>query len=284
MIWQLAIGLSVLFSSVTTILQRVLLKDQKTDPIAASIFYLTMCGVLVGAVGIALGQNFFPSDFTSVIPSLVLMTALYGFGNLFLFRALNQIEASRFVVLFSSRSLITALLSWIVLHEILNGTQWIGATLLFLGIVLVTIQGWKFSIEKGDILALLATAAFGAEVVNDRVILQSYDLYPYISVAFLLPALMTAVFFPASARKMPEFFRFSLFRKVALPSVTYTASAMLFFVALTKSGNTSQVAVINVSSVVITAVLSIVLLRERTNMAKKFTGALCAFIGLIFIG
>ena len=85
-----------------------------------------------------------------ILFNFVLMIVLYSAENIFLFKALKKLEASKFTIIFSSRALFTVLVSSILLGEFLNIGQWVGAILILLGIYLVIGKINRFNFSKFD--------------------------------------------------------------------------------------------------------------------------------------
>lgn len=71
--------------------------------------------------------------------------------------------------------------------------------------------------------------------------------------------------------------------KLLLLCVIYAAGSLMFFVALQKAPNSSQVATINLTSVVVIVLLAIIFLKERAEWPKKVIGAVLSFIGLLLV-
>lgn len=281
--WQLLILLSVLLGSFATVLQRIILKSEKSDPVAVSLFFLLVIGTMMGVLGIILKQQFLPANIVDLLPNLLLMALLYGLGNLFVFHALKHIDASIFTVLYSGRALITVVASTLFLQESLNVNQWYGALLVFGAILLVTRHAGKTSVSKGQIYAIFAAVAYGLETTNDRILLQYFDLYPYLSLAFLAPGLVTAVAYPRSVGALYSLVASKTLYRMMFLCCAYGGAAIFFFLALQLSGNSSQVAAINVTGVIVTALLAIIILKETQNTWKKLTAAILACIGLVLL-
>lgn len=144
-------------------------------------------------------------NITTVLPNVALLIFLYGIGNVFQFKALKVTQASMFVILFSTRALFTIAASTLFLHEGLGLSQWIGALFIFVGVVLVTLKNNGFSIKSKEWLPLAAAAFFGFANTNDKILLTNMDLFPYLIMAFTLPAVFISIIFPTSARKMTTF-------------------------------------------------------------------------------
>ncbi len=136
MSWQLLVGISVLTYSVSILLQRVLLKENKSDPIAYSIVFQIITGLIVGVF--ALFRGFSIPNLLPILPNLILMIFLYGVGNIFVFKALKNLEASDFTIIFASRTLWTIIAAIIFLKERADlFKKLIGSVISFIGVILL---------------------------------------------------------------------------------------------------------------------------------------------------
>lgn len=283
MTWQLLILVSVTLYSISVLLQRVILKEDKSRPIAYSIFFQLLTGVFIGAIGFIFADMSLPENLDSLIVNLILAAVLYGFGNVFIFKSLKEIEASRFTIVFATRAFFTVLASSLLLQESLTGIQFLGALLIFSGVVLVNFKSAKFSLDKGSLLALFGAAAFGTANTNDRFLLKSFEIYPYITIAFIAPAILVSFIYPKELKHIKLFLEKKVFKKVLLLSVVYAFTAITFFAALQLGDNSSQIASINLTSVILIVLLSAIFLKEKGNLAKKVIGAVLSFAGLLLL-
>ncbi len=282
MTWQVLILISVFLYSISILLQRILLKEDKSDPKTYSIFFQLFTGLFVGVFGFMFSDMSFP-NIRPLIFNLVLMTLLYGFGNVFIFQALKSIEASRFTVIFASRALFTILASFLFLQEKLSSRQTLGAFFILLGVVLVNIKSAKLKFSKKEVTALLAAMLFGFTNTNDRFLLKSFTVYPYVFLAFVIPAFLIVLLYPYTVKKMKAFLECKLLAKMSLLCIFYAVSAITFFSALQKASNSSQVVSANLTSVIITVLLAIIFLKERDYLPQKLLGAIASFIGLLLV-
>ncbi len=282
MSWQVFIALSVVSYSFSTILQKFFLSREKIDPMAFSIFFQIGTGFIIGAFALVNGKLVFPY-MTSLAVNFLLMIVLYTLGNIFLFFALRKINASQFTVIFSSRVFFTILASTLFLHEGLIPIQFVGIMLIFVSVALVSFKNSRFSLGKYELFALGAAVSFGFGNSNDRIILKSFPLYPYVSLAFLLPAIATMVVFPKSLKKISSFFSSFLWVKIFLYCSVYAISALTFFTALQISNNSSQVSALSLMSVIITVILAIFLLGEKEHVARKIMGAVLSVAGVLLL-
>ena len=284
MSWQILLFASVILISFGALLQRVLMKEEGSDPWAYSIVFQFIVGLMVFVYGFMFTEMKLPSDFRPLYLNLILMILLWSASNIFLYSSLKRIEASVFTVIFSTRSFFTTLASSLFLREFLLGRQFAGAIFILMGAVLVTLdKKSKLNFDKGILYAFLAAMFFGFANTNDRFLLSSFDLFPYVTLAFVLPAIFMVAVKPSSLHELKAFTKINLFGKMLLLCLVYALSSITFFGALQIAPNSSQVATISVSSVVLTVLLSIIFLKERKNMARKIIGALAAFLGLLLV-
>lgn len=283
MSWPILIAISVVLYSVSVLLQRLILKENESQPIAYSILFQFLTGIFIGLVGLLFADLSLPTNLKPLLPNLILMTFLYGFSNVFIFKSLKQIEASKFTIIFATRAFFTVLASSLLLKEMLARQQFLGVLLIFSGVVLVNLQSAKISFGKGELLALLGAAAFGSANTNDRYLLQFFEVYPYITVAFVAPSILMSVIYPKELRHIQLFLHQKVLTKVLLLCVLYAFSAISFFAALQVGENSSQIASVNLTSVIVTVLLSIIFLKERGNLAKKVVGTGLSFIGLLLL-
>lgn len=283
MTWQVLIGISVLCFAFSTILQKILLRNEKTDPMAFSIVFQLITGIFIGLFGwITIGFKL--PDLSPLILNLALMTLLYALGNVFLFKSLQKIDASVFAVIFSGRALFTILASSILLKEGLSLNQFAGTVLILASIVLVTLKSTKLTFSRYELFALLAAVCFGLETTNDRMLLGRFEIYSYVFLAFVIPSLFTVPLYPRSILKMGEFLRVPLALKMSLLCIIYATSAITFFTALQIGNNSSQIASINLTAVIVTVLLSVVILKEREIILRKIAGAILSFFGILLLG
>lgn len=283
MSWQILILISVVLYSISVLLQRVLLRQNESRPVAYAMFFQFLTGIVLGVVGFLFADMSLPSNFSDLFWNLILMVILYGFSNIFIFRSLKQIEASKFSIIFATRAFFTVLASSLLLKEFLTGPQFLGTLLIFSGVVLVNSKSSKLSFDKGSLLALLAALAFGSANTNDRFLLGSFNIYPYITIGFIAPSLLMAAVYPKELKHIKIFLDKKILKKMLILSVLYAFNAVAFFAALQKSDNSSQVASVNLTSVIATVVLAAIFLKERDNLPKKVIGAILSFVGLLLL-
>jgi drug/metabolite transporter (DMT)-like permease len=279
--WQILLATSVITYSISVLLQRVLLKNDKSDPIAYSIVFQLLTGILIGIY--AMFNGFATPNLVPLIPNLILMTILYGAGNVFIFSALKMIDAAEFTIVFASRALWTIIGAIIFLKESFSMQQTLGTILIILSIVLVSWKKQKFTFSKGFIFSVLAALSFGLAFTNDAFIVNNFDVPSYLTIAFILPSLAVWVIYPKSTAKMKPLFEKKTLLKLGLLGVFYAVSAITIFLAYQVGKNASQIAPLNQTATIITVVLSVIFLKERTDLLRKLLGAIISFVGVVLV-
>ena len=281
MSWQILVAVSVVTYSVSVLLQRILLKDEKIDSVAFSIVFQLLTGVLI--LGYALMRGFSSPNLLPLLPNLALMTFLYGAGNVFIFKALKAIEASEFTIIFATRTVWIILAAVLFLSEQFSLVQLLGTGLILSSVVLVSWQkGLKLS--RGVLLSLAAAACFGLAFANDAFIIRNFDVPSYLGIAFIVPALAVWMVFPKSSSKMLPMLKKSFLKKLGVLSVLYATSAITIFLAYQIGRNAAQIAPLNQTSTILTVLLAIIFLGEKSQLTRKLIGAVLSFIGIILVG
>lgn len=279
--WQILLATSVVTYSISVLLQRVLLKNDKSDPIAYSIVFQLLTGVLIGIY--AMFNGFTTPNLIPLIPNLILMTILYGAGNVFIFSALKMIDAAEFTIVFASRALWTIIGTIIFLKESFSTQQTLGTILIILSVVLVSWKKQKFTLSKGFIFSVLAALSFGLAFTNDAFIVNNFDVPSYLTIAFIIPSLAVWAIYPKSTAKMKPLFEKKTLLKLGLLGIFYAVSAITIFLAYQVGKNASQIAPLNQTATIITVVLSVIFLKERTDLLRKLSGVIISFVGVILV-
>ncbi len=135
---------------------------------------------------------FFPVDATTEAWFYLFISGLIGFviGDLCLFQAFVMIGARISMLIMSLTPPITALISWIILGEVLTPQNWLGMVVTMAGISLVVLKKADRSNNKGlfnrvqigfpllgVLLALGGSIGQGAGLVLSKFGMQSYDAF-----------------------------------------------------------------------------------------------------------
>lgn len=162
--WQVLVSISALTYSLSSLLQRVLMRDDQSDPYLYSIVFQLTVGGLIFVYTLFVGFNL--PNLTAFLPNLVALTVLYALGGIALFYTFKSVDAASAGILTSTRSLTTSLTSTKLGRVMLLG--------LFYGIAAVTVflsyqQGGDVS-QVGPISQTQAvlTVFLGALILKEK--------------------------------------------------------------------------------------------------------------------
>ena len=283
MSWEILLAISVVLSAIPVLLQRVLLKSDHVEPISFSILFQLGVAAVVTILTLTLRGNI---SFPPLAPlgwSLLIMTITYALANIFIFNSLKVTEASRFTVIFASKTFFAVIALTLFFKEGLSLQQWLGAIFIVVGVAVVYLQKTQSQLNRGDLFALCAALMFGMANTNDRYLVEFFDPYAYVIIGFLLPGLAIALAYPRKIAYIRTYFTTTFMSKVLLLCLLYGLAAITFFAALQLAPNSSQVFTFNTFGAILTVILSIIFLKERDYLAKKLLGATISLIGLILV-
>jgi uncharacterized membrane protein len=282
--WMYLILFSVILNSVLTIVQKKLI-TVSASPIVFGLFFQIAISILIAIFAIATGNLSFENT-SNLLINFVILAFLYGLGSILYFLALKEIEASEFTILFSSRVVFSIIATSIILLEFLTTRQIFGTLLIIIAVIFVTIKsknGFKFQFKKGEVYALLTALFYGFGIANHRIILQSVNVYTFLFIASLLPIIPFFIAGRGEIHQIKIFFTKKLFLKMLAMCIIHTLATLTFFASLQLAPNASQIVVISLSSVVLTVILAIFLLKERSDIKRKIISATLTLVGLVLM-
>ncbi len=283
MSWQFFVAISVTLFSVSTIIQRVFLRDRNSDPIAYSIVFQLVIAILIGIYALLNGFKL-PADMGPFWGNFLAMIVLYSLSNVFIFKSLKLIEVSEYTILFATRVLWGVAGGILVLGEAFSPRQVFGTLIIFISVAIVSWRSKAIKFGRGEIYALLAAAFFGSAFVNDALIIRrNFDVPSYVAIAFLLPGLAVWLINPRAVVGIKRLVSSKLFIKFILWAAIYAISAVTAFMAYNVGRNAAQLAPLNQISTILIVLLGIVFLKERAFLARKILGATLSFIGVILV-
>ena len=284
MTWLTLLIISIIAYSLGILLQRVLLKDKSSDPVAYSIVSSIVSGVLIGIY--AIFKEVSLNGLTEVVPQLILMAILYGSAFYCMFTSLKLIEASEFSVLFATRALWSIIAAILFLHEQFSVQQIFGTVLIIISVLIVSLHpntAKQFKFGRGQLLALLGAMVFGSSFINDAIILQKVDALAYSFLIFLIPNILLWLIFPKTTKTIRKIVKGQDLWKLVLLGVFSAVGAVTFFLSYQAGRNAAQIASINQVSIITIVFFAIIFLKERSGIWKKVVAAIISFIGVLLV-
>jgi len=281
MTWFYLTLVGVLLSSVASILQRVLMKGDRSNPYSYAVVFHFLLGFLILIFGLLYGADF--SLLRGNVCMLLLAAALWGACQIFLFKALQLVEVSEVTILSGLRVVVTIAASISFLGQIFTWFNGLGAMLILASTLLIVDLKKGFRFNKG-LLYILAMALFGGlAIVADSANVQLYDVLAYSTFSNFLSGFFILVFYPKALAQWKQFIQPSFLAKMLPVAVFSAAQGILYLLALTYGGNTAQVGTIRQASVIVTVLLAMIFLKERDKPWRKFVAAILVTLGVILL-
>jgi drug/metabolite transporter (DMT)-like permease len=279
--WQIPLFISILCLGIASLLQSASIKQDKLSPIAYASFFQLLAGIIVGIFACIRGTSFL--GLIETWPNMVLQIVLYTGANILWFKALRHADVSDSIVLLTSKVVWIVLGAALFLKEVLSPIQMIGAVIVVISVVMVSLKGKSLKLGRGQVLALLAAACYGFGFVNDTYMLRSVDVLTYLSIAFFVDALFIWVLYPSITGELRSFLAKENFSNFFFASLFYAIAMVCIFYSYLYGHNTALIATLNQTSAVLTVVLAAILLKERENLATKILGAVIAVCGVYLL-
>lgn len=282
--WLILSVLSVATASVSRILQKVLLRGEKSNPYAFGFVFQTLIALFFLTYVLITKTWEFP-NLSDLGLNVVIMCIFYALANVMLFKAFQKADASDVSVIMVSGTMWSVIGSVLILGERLTPKGMLGIALIIVGVlVLQNINVHTFRLKKAHVYAILSAFFYGFAFVNDVFLVKRYNTIPsYLFIAFLLPAFTILLFDLRSIREIPQYVGKRKIGKMLICSFFYALSALFAYTAYKSGGQASLIATISQTSVVFVVILSYVFLKEREQVVNKVIGTLFALSGVLLL-
>lgn len=279
--WFLLTILSVFLGSVANVLQRVLMKYDKSNPYSYAIVFHFLLGGVNLVFGILNGADFTFHNENALF--LILGTVFWGICTVLLFKALQLLESSEVTILSTLRVPIAVIAAIVLFQESFDYQKMLGMIIIIVATILVTNfkKGFKFNI---GVVYVLGVALFsGLGIIVDTLAVKHYDVVFYNTITNFLIVPLLLLFRPRALKEWTHFFQPDFLIRMLPLAIFSTAQAITYLYSLTSEGNTSQIATIRQSQLIITVLLAIIFLNERNNLLRKLIAAILVTIAVILL-
>ncbi len=279
--WHYFALATVLTSSISSIILRVLMKKEESDPILFTIVFQFMLTGVVLLYAFTRGFEFPPAPF--LWPRLMLSAVLYAAGSLCNFYTSKHLPAGESAILMAGGAIITIVLGITFLGDTFNFLKIIGVTSIIASIF-VLYANEKMKMNVGVWYAIGTTVFYAIAVVNDVVIIKSYNAISFVPVMSFLPGAILALIFSKKTINIYKFLNPKTLSHVGIFSVFYGASAITYYQALAAGATVSQLSPISRGSIITTVLLAAIFLGERKQLRRKVLSALLVSTGGFLVG
>lgn len=283
MSWFVLALISVVSLSIALILQRVMMKDDDSDPISYSIVFQFLLSAVILLFTFCLGRFELPQLNLELIVRILASTFLWTGFTVFSFKAFKELSAGEVVILRSGGVIISIVLGVLFLSESLSLLMILGTALILLSIFLVNNDKLNFASKRGVVFAILASICSGTAVVNDAVVLRSIEVFTYVGIGSLLPGILILLLYPGKTKTTLTLMTSPKVKAMFFMSFFYAIQALTYYLAYTNGAPISKLTPISNASIILTVILGIVFLKENKHVLKKLIAAILVTVGVLVL-
>ena len=210
------------------------------------------------------------------------MFGLYGAGHVLYARTLKRVEASTFSILLNTNAIWIILMGYTVFHEHPHVVQLFGTVLILASVGIIAERSGTFRLEPGAMLGLLVGLIFGVAASAWVYVGKHSDVVTWTALSFAGTPMLLLLAQPASVRELTPFFdRMVLVRLVCL--ALFWGISNVAALAAYQRGPVSLIAPLQKTGVILTVLVAIIFLGERTRLWQKTVAASVCFLGVLLI-
>jgi len=282
MSWLILTLLAVLVFSSNNLFHRLLMKDEQSDPYAQSIVFFGIAGIF------ALAFSFFHGGFhyQITVNQLLLFLPLAfctTVGPVLLFKSFQLIDASENAILQSSQKLWTVLGAFLFLNELFSSKKLLGTIITIIGIALALWNKKRFILNKGVLFVLMATIFYAGADLISYYLVRDFDPLSLIVYVCFLPVVTLLLIRPKTVYKITFYFKPKYALLVSVLGLSDTLGTVCTYYAYQIGRNAAQITTILAMITIISVLMGIVFLKERSNVQNKLLGALVTAIGVLLV-
>lgn len=282
MTWSILTLLGILAFSPKNLLYRTLMKDEQSDPYAQSVVFFGLGGTL--ALLFSLFHGGFQYRMTCnqlllFVPLAVCATV----GPVLLFKSYQRLEASEIAILQSSQKIWAVLGAFVLLQEPFALDKVVGTLVIVAGIAITQWRRTRFQTNRGVALVFAATLFYAGMDLVSYYIARDFDAISLIVYVCYLPVVALLLIRPRTVKKVSYYFELKYALGVSALALCDTLGTICFFYAYQAGRNAAQIVPLGGLITITSMLLSILFLKEYTNIPNKVIGALLTLVGAALV-
>lgn len=274
--WQFNVIVSLICSVLFVQYYKLAVKDSKNDGA------VTILLQLIAGFSVLVLAPFSPFKFSVDYKILLLLLAaclFYALNDRLVTTARKHLEVSTYSILGMSKTFFVILIGLVFFRENFVLAKIIGAVLVVFGNGLLFYKKGKFEFNKYVVLALLAALLVSVGLSIDVGISQKFNLPIYISITFLVPALMIFIFEKQKISGVLAGASSSRKRYFAITGITW-AFLTVTLIRAYQLGEFVTVSPLMLTTVLLNVIVAYFFHKEQSNIKIKITAAIIVFVGV----
>lgn len=285
MTWQLLLIGYLVLGTASYLWRRQLAKTfTKANSLVNAFFFV----VVLYPIGLFVASFLSPNlaiGWTSV-GLLVVFGAIFPFCNLLVYRANRDLDAGIFTIISDLIPVVSVTAGWILLHETLTGQQLIGAAIILVAALLVTLPQLRHNMVHNKhalICAIVAVVLIGIGFVFERYLMTRMDFGAYLIFGWGSQVIWGVLFALPEYKQYRLLFDPKIRTKLLGFSISSALRGLCIGGALFLSGNVSVVMSSASFLTVLVVAAAYFILKEKDWMWLKLGAATLGFVGLLLI-
>lgn len=287
MLWLIAIAAEVVLETIITLRYRLTARNNPNDGlVATTVIY----GLGVAPVGIVYALFFSGQELVLTRDAVlwtVLASVLFATANVMIYRAYAKMDASLYVIINSSKVIVTILGAFILLGDALEPRQLLGAGMILAASVYVSVishhRKTKSVALRYILLAFAASVVAAFAQLSERVAVVATPMASYILLGWSLQALLLFLFAAPKLRRAGFHLVSSRTRGLMTTGILRGIAGVCIVYAVATTQNASLVFSLAATKVVAVSVAGYVFLRERSFAITRFIVAILTTIGVLLV-
>lgn len=279
MSWLFLLSINVVAISIASLFQRLAMKEEKNDVVLSTTIFQFLLGLIVFPYAISRGF-IFPS-LATLWPLFLFSAVLYAIGSVMFFKSIKLIEASEMTVLAGAGAIVTMICAYFFLGERLVWSQYLGAILVLVSILIIAYRGKRFVFNKGALLALFATSLFAFATISDVLVIKSYDAISYAAIMSVFPGIVLLFLYPKRMFGLAKAVK-TIDKNLVIYTLIYSIGVITFYSALNKA-MLSQVSVVAKTNIILTVIFAAIFIKENDRLWQKIIAAMICMVGVMLI-
>ncbi len=280
--WFYLVLFYIVTNAASKLLQKYSVQDEEVDPTAFSA-YFQLVGGLLSIPFLFFEQIEYPKD-PMLWLVVLLSSTLYTVCMILFFKALKTTEVSQVEAIATTRTIWLMLLGVIFFRERLYISQVVGIFLIFFGLVVIYWQrGKEFNFEKPHLYTLSYAILISCAFALDKYLLNYFSIIFFQVLIYTIPGLLTIIFFSNTFEKMKVLVKLKRNNYIILLCCFLQMLSTLALYGAYSIGELSLVGPLAQTSILVTIIVGLIVLKERWNLRRKIIGVMLAILGMAFI-
>ncbi|CAN5155446.1 hypothetical protein BH09PAT2_BH09PAT2_04100 [soil metagenome] len=275
--WQVNLIFSIIFGIIFFQCYKLAVAKAKNDG-AATIIIQGIAGLSMILL-IPFFRIYFPED-PKVFLFLALACVFYAVSDRLQTTIRKHMDVSAYSILSQLSNVFLILFGFLFLKESVVLAKVIGATLIIGGNVLMQYRGKKLVIDRYLLLAVLAAASLATALSIDIGNSKNMTLPIYISITFLIPALIILISERIPLRVVKQEIQHLNLKYTLITGFSWSAT-IYFILRAYQTGSVSTIVPLQATAVLWNVIVAFIIFKERSNILQKLLAACLVVAGVI---